>query len=48
MKEFISTPSFPERAPWDNLSWAQILPLVLVADLTLASLAWVIVSLVMR
>jgi hypothetical protein len=48
MKEFISTPPFPERAPWDNLSWAQFLPFVLVADITLASLAWVIVSLVMR
>jgi hypothetical protein len=43
MKKVISIPS----PPWQNLSWHEIAPLALAANLATASLAWLTVALVM-
>jgi hypothetical protein len=47
MKNAISVSSLPARAPWHNLSWRRFLPLVFAGNVVVASLAWVIVGLVM-
>jgi hypothetical protein len=38
----------PTLAPWSNLSWGLFLPLVFAGNVVLATLAWIIVGIVMR
>jgi hypothetical protein len=46
MKKTIPSFSPPTRAPWHNLSWGLFLPLVFAGNVVLATLAWIIVSMV--
>jgi hypothetical protein len=39
---------FPTVAPWSKLSWGLFLPLVFGGNVVVATLAWIIVGLVMR
>ena len=38
----------PALAPWSKLSWGLFLPLVFAGNVVVATLAWIIVGLVMR
>jgi hypothetical protein len=38
----------PTAAPWSNLSWGLFLPLVFAGNVVLATLAWIIVGIVMK
>jgi hypothetical protein len=40
--------SLPALAPWRNLSWGLFLPLTFAANVVVASLAWIIVWLIIR
>jgi hypothetical protein len=40
--------SVPAQAPWRNLSWGRLLPLVFAFNVVVATLAWIIVGLIMR
>jgi hypothetical protein len=44
----VSTEALPKLAPWSKLSWSLFLPLVFAGNVVVATLAWVIVGLVMR
>jgi hypothetical protein len=38
----------PALAPWSKLSWGLALPLVFAGNVVVATLAWIIIGLVMR
>jgi hypothetical protein len=38
----------PTLAPWSNLSWGLFLPLVFAGNVVLATLAWIVVGIVMK
>jgi hypothetical protein len=44
----ISTEALPKLAPGSKLSWGIFLPLVFAGNVVVATLAWIIVGLVMR
>jgi hypothetical protein len=48
MKKAVPSFSPPMQAPWRNLSWGLFLPLVFAGNVVLATLAWMIVSMVAR
>jgi hypothetical protein len=48
MKKTITTPSLQAAAPWRNLRWGLLIPLVFAGNVVVATLAWIIVGMVMR
>jgi hypothetical protein len=44
----ISTEALPNLAPWNKLSWGLFLPLVFAGNVVVATLAWIIVGLLMQ
>jgi hypothetical protein len=43
-----TTPSLQAAAPWHDLGWGLLFPLVFAANVVVATLAWIIVGWVMR
>jgi len=48
MKKTITTPSLRAVAPWCNLRWGLLFPLVFAGNVVVATVAWIIVGMVMR
>jgi len=48
IKKTITTPSLQAAAPWRNLGWGLLIPLVFAGNVVVATLAWIIVGMVMR
>jgi hypothetical protein len=47
-KKTIATPSLQAAAPRRNLKWGLLIPLVFAGNVVVATLAWIIVEMVMR
>jgi hypothetical protein len=46
MDEAVRPAAQSARAPWHNLRWRFFLPLVFAANMLVATLAWIIVSII--